>query len=100
MKKIKLRTVFSLLITLAFLFYIYRNRAFLLHSLGGIKPGYFIIVILGQIVVQLSNSLILRSSLRPLGVRLHRLEAIKLTSVSSFVNFFTPVVGGASTKTV
>ena len=101
MKKTKnLRTLLSLLITLGFIFYLFHKREFLLHSLEGIKPGFFILVIIGHVCVQLSNSFILRASLQPLDVKLGRFESFKLTTISSFVNFFTPVVGGASAKAV
>lgn len=95
-----IKTVTSTLITLLFFTYLFINRQTIFKDIEGIKFQFFILVIVGQIFVQVFNALILRSTLEPLDVKLKNFEALKLTSVSSFVNFFTPVIGGASTKAV
>lgn len=100
MKSSAIRKTISVTITLLFLVYLYFNWASIINAIKDVRPAFFGLVIVGQVVAQIANSFVLRSSLSPLGVRLGRLEAFKVTVVSSFVNFFTPVVGGASAKAV
>ncbi len=99
-KSISAKTIISFTISILFLVYLYVNRHSILSSLKDIRLEFFALVIIGQILAQISNSFILLSSLKPLGVPLKGFESFRLTVVSSFVNFFTPVVGGASTKAV
>lgn len=94
------RKLIGVTVSLLFLVYLYVNRHSIIDSLEGVKPALFGVVVIGQILAQAANALILRSSLQPLGVRLGYYESFRVTTVSSFINFFTPVVGGASAKAV
>lgn len=100
MKSSTIRKIVSVIITLLFLVYLYFNWSPIINAIKDVRPGFFGLAIIGQVIAQIANSFMLRSSLTPLGVRLGRFEAFKVTVVSSFVNFFTPVVGGASAKAV
>jgi len=99
-KKRVIKTGISILITALFIAYIYVNRDSIFGALSDIKIEYLPLVFIGQLGIQLSNAALLRDTLLPLNKRLGRVESIKLTMVASFVNFFTPVVGGAGTRAV
>lgn len=95
-----LRNFLSISVTVLFFVYLYLNRKFILDALANIKPQYFILALVGQFGCQLANSGILRTTLKPLGIIMNRYDAYKITVISSFVNFFAPVVGGIGTKAV
>lgn len=88
------------IITVLFAVYLYFHHHQLLDSFAHIKFRFLLLVLLGQILGQFANSGVLRSSLRPLNVRLGFFESFRVTVVSSFVNFFAPLIGGASTRAV
>ena len=95
-----IRAIASAAITVAFVAYIYINRHSIFGAFADIQTVYLIPVIIGQLGIQLSNAALLKTTTKPLKVHLSFFESFKLTMISSFVNFFTPVVGGASTRAV
>lgn len=94
------RRSISIFITVLFLIYIFVNKHTIFGALENINFKFFVVVIFSQVLIQLFNSRILSATLVPLDINLSRAESFKLTATSSFVNFFTPVVGGASAKAI
>ncbi len=94
------KTILSVGISVLVVIYIYANRTSIFGSFAHIEPVYLVVVFAGQVGVQIANAYLLQTQLRPFGKSIHILESLKLTVVSSFVNFFTPVVGGASLRAV
>jgi len=94
------RTIISVGITLLLIAYIYLNHHALFDQFRHIDLDYVFVVLLGEIGIQISNAFTLKANITPIKKDLKFSEIFKVTIVSSFVNFFTPVVGGAGLKAV
>lgn len=92
------KTIISFGISSLLVVYIYLNRHQLLDIFKHIDIAFVLVVLLGEIGIQIANALTLKANMAPIKKDLGFSEIFKLTTVSSFVNFFTPVVGGASLK--
>jgi uncharacterized protein (TIRG00374 family) len=100
LKKQFTKKTLGLTISLLFIAYILVNRHAIFGTLKDLSIGYLIIVAIGQLGIQVFNALLMRSTLEPLGKQVGMFEAFRLTTVASFINFFTPVIGGASVRAV
>lgn len=94
------RIIISAGITFVLIIYIYLNRHSIFGSFTHINLFFLVFVFIGEIGIQVANALVLKSTLSPLKIEIGYSESFRLTVVSSFVNFFTPIVGGASLKAV
>lgn len=90
----------SITISIVVAVYLYVNRTTIFGSFLHMEPAYLLAVFAGQVGIQIANARLLQVQLRPFGKTINLIESLKLTLVSSFVNFFTPVVGGASLRAV
>ena len=97
-KRITYKKTIGLIISLAFIAYIAINWEFISDTLRNLSWKYLSLVIIGQAGIQFFNALLLRSTVEPLEKEVGIFEAFRLTTVASFINFFTPVVGGAGVR--
>lgn len=101
MKKSGFKLLLSVGVSLLFVAFIYANRHKVFEIWSNLRPQFLLLILAGQLCVQVVNAMLMHltvHTLRP--SKLTRLEAVKVTLVSSFVNFFAPVVGGTGAKAV
>lgn len=92
--RINLKNTIAIIITVGFLLYIILNANDILAVVKQVRPEYIVAVMLFQLLILFNNGLFLRSILLTHNVRLKKMEALRISVVSSAVNYLTPVVGG------
>lgn len=95
-----LRTLISVVISVAFAGYIYLHRHSMITAFKGIDVKYVALIVISQITAQFANAGLLKTSINSFVKNLKMTDAFKITLAASSINFFTPVVGGISAKAI